>query len=91
VYYHEIAEAHGTRERSLIMAVEPEYPIVLRPLAAEDGGGWIALVPDLPGCMSDGESADEALRNVRDAIEEWKDAALSLGRPVPRPGDWSLR
>jgi antitoxin HicB len=69
------------------MTVEPEYPVVLRPLAAEDGGGWIALVPDLPGCMSDGESADEALRNVKDAIEEWKDAAERLGHPVPRPDD----
>jgi len=69
------------------MAVEPEYPVVLRPLSPEDGGGWIALVPDLPGCMSDGESADEALRNVNDAIEEWKDAAARLGRPVPLPDD----
>jgi antitoxin HicB len=67
------------------MTNDPEYPVVLRPLAPEDGGGWIALVPDLPGCMSDGESADEALHNVRDAIEEWKDAAARLGRPVPAP------
>jgi antitoxin HicB len=71
------------------MTNDPEYPVVLRPLAPEDGGGWIALVPDLPGCMSDGESADEALHNVKDAIEEWKDAAAHLGRPVPRP-DTSL-
>ena len=67
------------------MTNDPEYPVVLRPLAPEDGGGWIALVPDLPGCMSDGESADEALHNVKDAIEEWKDAAAHLGRPVPAP------
>ena len=71
------------------MTSDPEYPVVLRPLAPEDGGGWIALVPDLPGCMSDGESADEALHNVRDAIEEWKDAAKRLGRSVPAP-DTSL-
>ncbi len=69
------------------MTTEPEYPVVLRPLAAEHGGGWIALVPDLPGCMSNGDSADEALRNVKDAIEEWKDAAVRLGRAVPRPDD----
>lgn len=69
------------------MTNDPGYPVVLRPLAPEDGGGWIALVPDLPGCMSDGESADEALHNVRDAIEEWKDAAARLGRPVPEPDD----
>jgi len=69
------------------MTVEPAYPVVLRPLAAQDGGGWIALVPDLPGCMSDGDRADEALRNVEDVIEEWKQAAASLGRPIPRPDD----
>ncbi len=69
------------------MTNDPEYPVVLHPLAPEDGGGWIALVPDLPGCMSDGGSADEALRNVRDAIEEWKDAARRLGRAVPLPDD----
>jgi predicted RNase H-like HicB family nuclease len=69
------------------MADEREYPVVLRPLAPEDGGGWIALVPDLPGCMSDGASADEALRHVKDAIEEWKDAAQRMRRPVPRPDD----
>ena len=69
------------------MTVEPEYPVVLRPLAAEDGGGWVALVPDLPGCMSDGDTADQALQNVKDAIEEWKEAAASLSRPIPRPDD----
>jgi antitoxin HicB len=69
------------------MTVEPGYPVVLRPLATEDGGGWVALVPDLPGCMSDGASADEALQNIKDAIEEWKQEALRLGRQVPHPDD----
>ncbi|HEY7551215.1 MAG TPA: type II toxin-antitoxin system HicB family antitoxin [Hyphomicrobiaceae bacterium] len=69
------------------MTVKPEYPVVLRPLTPEDGGGWVALVPDLPGCMSDGENAYEALQNVQGAIEEWKDAALKLGRPIPKPDD----
>ena len=67
------------------MTVKPEYPVVLRPLNADDGGGWVALVPDLPGCMSDGPSAYEALESVLGAIEEWKEAALALGRPIPPP------
>ena len=54
------------------MSLKPEYPVVLRPLSHEDGGGWIALVPDLPGCMSDGPTAFDALTNVNGAIEEWK-------------------
>lgn len=69
------------------MTIKPEYPVILRPLSAEDGGGWVALVPDLPGCMSDGENAYDALESVQDAIEEWKDAARQLGRPIPRPDD----
>jgi antitoxin HicB len=72
------------------MTIKPEYPVVLRPLSDEDGGGWVAIVPDLPGCMSDGRTAFEALTNAGDAIEEWKDAAQSMGRPIPHPDD-SLR
>lgn len=67
------------------MSIKPEYPVVLRPLSTEDGGGWIALVPDLPGCMSDGTTAKEALDNVEGAIAEWKAAAQAMGRPIPRP------
>jgi len=67
------------------MSIKPEYPVVLRPLSADDGGGWIALVPDLPGCISDGPTAKEALENVEGAIAEWKQAAQAMGRPVPRP------
>jgi antitoxin HicB len=72
------------------MTMNPEYPVVLRPLSTDDGGGWVAIVPDLPGCMTDGATAHEALENAADAIEEWKVAARDMGRPVPHPDD-SLR
>ena len=62
-----------------------DYRIVLDPLAEEDGGGWLAVVPDLPGCKSDGETPEEALENVRDAISCWIAAAHRLGRDIPRP------
>jgi predicted RNase H-like HicB family nuclease len=67
------------------MTVKPEYPVVLRPLSADDGGGWIAIVPDLPGCISDGGTAYQALENVQGAIAEWKEAARALGRTIPNP------
>ena len=54
-------------------------------LSREDGPSWVALVPVLPGCMSDGETALESLANVEGAIEEWKDAAMAMGRPIPSP------
>jgi antitoxin HicB len=62
-----------------------DYPVVIEPLPAEDGGGFIATVPDLPGCMSDGDTPEEALANVRDAVAAWIDEASALGRPVPKP------
>ena len=62
-----------------------EYPIVIEPLSREDGGGFAAIVPDLPGCMSDGETPEQAVSNVRDAIAAWIEAAHDLGREVPQP------
>ena len=48
-----------------------------------EDGGWVCDVPSLPGCVSQGETKEEALRNVRDAIDSWIEAAKSLGRDVP--------
>jgi len=67
--------------------MKPEYPVVLRPLSEDDGGGWIAIVPDLPGCMTDGVNAFDALTNAANAIDEWKDAARQMGRAIPYPDD----
>jgi antitoxin HicB len=61
------------------------YRIVLRPLHSADGGGWLAEVPELPGCMSDGETPQAAIDNVMDAIACWIEAAEEDGRPVPAP------
>jgi antitoxin HicB len=62
-----------------------EYRVVIEPIAVSDGGGFLATVPDLPGCMSDGETPEEALHNIEDAIAVWIDAAKELGHPVPVP------
>lgn len=62
-----------------------EYAVLLSPLSEEEGGGFVATVPDLPGCMSDGETPEEALANVQDAIECWIEAAIDNGRSVPSP------
>ena len=62
-----------------------DYPVLIEPLTPEDGGGFVAVVPDLPGCMSDGETAEDALANVRDAISAWIEEAHALWRPVPAP------
>jgi len=48
-----------------------------------EDGGWVAEVPSLPGCVSDGDSKEDALRNVQDAIESWISAAEESGTEVP--------
>jgi antitoxin HicB len=62
-----------------------DYAIDIRPLSAEDGGGFVAIVPELPGCMADGETAAEALERAQDAIGCWIEAAVQMGRTVPTP------
>jgi antitoxin HicB len=62
-----------------------EYPIVIESLSEGDGGGFLATVPDLPGCMSDGETREAAARNVADAIAAWIEEATRMGRSIPEP------
>ena len=69
----------------------PDYAILLEPLSPEDGGGWFATVPDLPGCMSDGSTPEAAVRSVRDAIAAWIEEAQRIGRPLPTPTQPHLR
>ena len=64
---------------------EADYPVVIASLPAEDGGGHLGTVPDLPGCMSDGATREEAAHNVADAIAAWIEEATATGRPVPSP------
>jgi antitoxin HicB len=73
------------RQKEDRLARQLEYPILIALLSPEDGGGFVATVPDLPGCMSDGDTPEEAMHNVMDAIEEWIDASRMLGRGVPPP------
>ena len=61
------------------------YTVVIEALSDEDGRGYLATVPDLPGCMSDGETRAEVARNVEDAIACWIEEAIETGRQVPAP------
>jgi len=61
------------------------YKVMIEPLTEEDGGGYLATVPELPGCMSDGETRAQALANVEDAIATWLHIARKHGDPIPEP------
>ena len=62
-----------------------DYPVLIEPVASEDGGGFRARVPDLPGCVCEAETAAEALAHIPDAITKWIMDARRLGRTIPPP------
>ncbi len=52
---------------------------------SEEDQAFIAEVPELPGCMADGASHQEALANAEIVIKEWLETARKLGRAIPEP------
>jgi predicted RNase H-like HicB family nuclease len=52
---------------------------------SEDDESYIAEVPELPGCMADGSTYEEAIKNAQVVIAEWIETAKELGRDVPVP------
>ena len=52
---------------------------------SEEDHAFLAEVPELPGCMADGATMADALRNVEQVAQEWIETAKSLGRPIPTP------
>jgi len=63
------------------------YDIKVRKLYEEEGGGWFAEFPLLPGCMSEGDTIEELLRNLEDANRAWIESCPERGQPVPEPSD----
>ncbi len=52
---------------------------------SEEDSAFIVEVPELPGCMADGQTYQEAVANVEIIIQEWIETAKELGRSVPKP------
>src|ERR1700722_17193004 len=75
-----------------------QYPVTIRPLTKDEGGGYLIEFPDLPGCMADGETVEEALQEAEDALHAWIATAEEFGDPIPEPsiaskysGQWRIR
>ena len=51
----------------------------------DEGGGYLIEFPDLPGCMSDGATIEEAITNGLDAMRGWIQAMHAEGHPIPAP------
>lgn len=63
--------------------------VVLHP--GEDGQ-WVAEVPSLPGCISQGPTREAAIENIKDAIQAWIEAARNMGQEVgPDPMQVEIR
>lgn len=52
---------------------------------SEEDKSFLAEVPELPGCMADGATYQEALANAEVIIQEWIETAWELQRPIPEP------
>ena len=60
-----------------------QYEIIL--YWSEEDHAYLAEVPELPGCMADGNSMRDALNHVETVIDEWITTAKELGREIPTP------
>ena len=65
------------------MKTESKYEIII--YWSKDDKAFLAEVPELPGCVADGQSYQEALTNVSAIIDDWIETAKSLGRTIPEP------
>ena len=61
------------------------YPVIVKP--DREDGGFVAECPAIPGCVSQGETVEEAMANIRDAIEGCLAVLRDNGQPLPEPAD----
>ena len=62
-----------------------DYPINISPIPDDEGGGFLVTFPDLPGCIADGDTMDEAFAEARDAFAAWTMAEQTDKGALPTP------
>ena len=60
-----------------------KYEIII--FWSNEDDAFVAEVPELPGCMAHGPTQDEALSNIREAMDLWIETAKEFGDPIPTP------
>ena len=60
------------------------YPFTVRPLSKDEGSGYLVEFPDLPGCISDGTTFEEAIAHGRDALKSYVLTAREFKHAVPK-------
>ena len=61
------------------------YKYAIEIFYSEEDEGYISIVPELPGCSAFGESVEDALEEIKTAIDLWIETARKEGREIPRP------
>ena len=61
-----------------------KYQFTVRPLTNEEGGGYLVEYTDIPGCLSDGNTIEEAIQNGRQALQDTLEVFRESGRPLPK-------
>ena len=67
-----------------------QYRFTVRPMTAEEGAGYLIEFPDVPLCMSDGPTVEEAIANGRDALKCCLLTMKEFGDPIPKPGSSAI-
>jgi predicted RNase H-like HicB family nuclease len=67
----------------LYQANDDRYELII--YWSKEDNSFVVEVPELPGCMADGQTYAEAVSNAEEVIDEWIETARKLGRPIPEP------
>lgn len=70
--------------KSLEYYLNLPYAVTVYP---EPEGGYVAVIKDLPGCMTQGETADEIMENIEEARQLWIETAYDFDDLIPLPSD----
>lgn len=63
-----------------------DYRFEIRPILADEGGGFFISMPELPGCVSDGDTYETAIANAREAFDAWIASYKESGLAIPKAG-----
>ena len=66
-----------------------DYAINIAPIPEDEGGGYLVTFPDLPGCLADGDTLEEAVAEARDAFKAWISAEWEDRGGLPAPKTYS--
>jgi antitoxin HicB len=66
------------------MDKQPINRFEIRTLSQDEGGGYLITFPDLPGCMSDGETIEQTIKNGIEAETAWLKATDKWNKPSPK-------